>query len=261
MIFRLLLAGEFPLVAGLALAGTLDDRFYTAAVVLELGFCLYSRVKLGRWGRRTPIDWALVFLLLTLPVTLRASAMPEITLPQVWRLLAGAALFYALVNWAVDLRRLRLAVDAALALGILLAVAAPFIVRWNALKLLLIPAELYSRFRLLVVDSVNPNVIAGALVLLALLAAGLLLFAGREQTGWSTWERLLALVCLALSIVVLFLTQSRGGWLALLGGLGILLALRWRRGWMVLLAIAAAAALATDSDRSRRAGRTGGEQP
>ena len=43
---------------------------------------------------------------LTIPVTLWATALPEVTQPQVLRLLAGIALYYALVNWATTASRL-----------------------------------------------------------------------------------------------------------------------------------------------------------
>lgn len=220
-------------VALLILAGMLDSAWLPVAVLGAALFWPVRRLAYGRWSARTPLDWPLLLLLLMLPVTLWASAIPEKTLPQVWRLLAGAALFYALVNWVNSLARLRLALNLAQAAGISLALAAPVVVQWNALKLAFIPASLYQRFRVLVADPANPNVMAGSLVLLVPLGVALLLaepFAGRSQANW---ERLLSAVLVLLGGLVLFLTQSRGAWLALLVSLAVLALLRWRRSWLL----------------------------
>jgi putative inorganic carbon (HCO3(-)) transporter len=255
-------AVEFIVVAPVIAAAAVYSDFLIPALVIAALFWPLRRLVTGRWSVRTPVDWSVLLLLITLPVTLWASAVPEKTLPQVLRLLAGAALFYALVNWADppqfphrhrrwgnpckvrqssnDIRRwgeergVRLAVDGALAAGLLLALAAPFMVQWNTLKLAFIPPALYSHFRLLVGDMVNPNVMAGSLVVLLPMGMGLLLFAWRGLKGW---ERLLAVTFTLVCGAILLLTQSRGAWLALAAALVVLVILRGRWGWALALAV------------------------
>ncbi len=228
---------EFPLVGlaagAAAFAGSQQIAWLAGAVLLAGLFWPLRRAATGRWSVRTPLDWPLAWLLLLIPVTLWASAVPEKTLPQVLRLLTGAALFYALVNWRrMGGENLRLAADGLLAVGLLLALAAPFMVQWNTLKLAFIPPGLYAPFRLLATDPANPNVMAGSLVLLLPVGAGLLLYAWREMKAW---ERLLAAGFVLLGGGMLALTQSRGAWLALLVALAILVWLRFRWGWALVL--------------------------
>jgi putative inorganic carbon (hco3(-)) transporter len=233
---------EFIVVALAIGAAALRQAWLVPALVVAALFWPLRRLANGRWSVRTPVDWPVLLLLITLPVTLWASSVPEKTLPQVLRLLAGAALFYALVNsWGgchpplppSEERLFRLSVDGTLAAGLLLALAAPFVVQWNTLKLAFIPTALYSHFRLLVNDPANPNVMAGSLVLLLPLGIGLLMYA------WSclkNWERLLAGGFVLFGGAIFLLTQSRGAWLALAVALIVLVSLRGRWGWALALA-------------------------
>lgn len=209
-----------------------ESRWLTLTLAIGFAYWPLRRFATGHWSARTPVDWALVVLLLTLPVTMWATALPAKTLPQMQRLLAGVVLFYALVNWAKGWKRLRWSRDAAVGVGLLLAAAAPFVVQWNAVKLAFIPSELYARFRLLVADAANPNVMAGSLVLLLPLGAALLLFNWR---GAHLAERGLGVAFLLLGGAILLLSQSRSAWLALGAALAVLVILRWRRGWLVVL--------------------------
>jgi putative inorganic carbon (HCO3(-)) transporter len=239
---------EFLVVALAIGAATFQQAWLTPALVVAALFWPLRRFANGRWTVRTLVDWPLLLLLIMLPVTLWASSVPEKTLPQVLRLLAGAALFYALVNWA-NPWRLRLAVNGVLAAGLLLALAAPFAVQWNTLKLAFIPPALYTRFRILVADPANPNVMAGSLALLLPLGIGLLLFAWRNLR---IWERLLAGGFVLCGGAIFLLTQSRSAWLALGMALVIFVILRGRWGWVlaigvVLIALLLAARLGLSS--------------
>ena len=237
-------AFEFPIVAFAVLISAINSAWLAGAVIVSAAFWPIRRVVTGRWTRRTPVDWPVVLLLLMLPVTVWASVMPEKTLPQVLRLLAGAALFYSIANWAHSSVRLRQATNLLLAAGLLLALAAPFVVQWNVLKLAFIPSSWYSGFRLLVADPANPNVMAGSLVLFLLPAISLLLFAWQDLCRR---ERLLAGGLILAGGAALVLTQSRGAWFALLAGLALLALLRWRYGWLVVLAGIIGGALAVTS--------------
>lgn len=143
-------------------------------------------------------------------------------------------MFYALVNWVENDRKLHMLALVMLAICLLLALVAPFVVQWPTLKLAFIPSDLYRYFSVRVSDAANPNVLAGSLVLLLPLAIGLMMFAWREL---SWLERSLAVGAAATGIGVVILSQSRGAWLGLAAGLALLAILRWRWGWALVLAV------------------------
>lgn len=236
---RFLLLLEFPVVAILVASGMVSSRWLPAAPVGAVLFWLIRWLITGQLHKRTSADWGVVVLLLVLPVTLLVTLSPHTTLPQVLRLLGGTALFYAVIHWTDSPFRLRWLGVAASTAGIALALSALVMVEWPLAKLLL-PAGLYQHFILLVSDTVNPNVMAGSLVLLAPLPLSALLFAWREQ-HWI--ERLLSLLFAAVMVGVLVLTQSRSAWLAFAACLVVLVALRWRWGWLAIAMAVAAAVL------------------
>jgi putative inorganic carbon (HCO3(-)) transporter len=173
-----------------------------------------------------------LLLLFMVPVTLWATALPEITVPQVLRLLAGVLLFYAIVNWARSASRLRILVDGALLILLALALIAPFGVEWLNDKLIILPISIFDRLPLLLADAANPNVMAGYLILFMPLAFALPLFAWKDL---KSYERILALFVLVFSGVILFLTQSRGAWLGLLIAFAVLVVFRWRPAFVLML--------------------------
>src|SRR4051812_35425459 len=68
----------------------------------------------GHFSVRTPADRAIILLILMLPITLWVSPMAETTRPQVYRLLSGVAIYYAIANWARSRAQLRLLLDGTL---------------------------------------------------------------------------------------------------------------------------------------------------
>ena len=60
----------------------------------------------GRPSIPTPPDWTVTVLVLLVAVTLEATAFPDKTIPQVYRLLTGVGLFYAIANWGSSKARL-----------------------------------------------------------------------------------------------------------------------------------------------------------
>ena len=222
---------EIWVLAALVAGTMVTERLLPYAAAAAFFFLFVRWLANGHLTLRTPLDTALVLLLVMLPVTLWATALPDVTVPQVYRLLIGIAFFYAIVNWAITADRLRWGVLGSVLAGMLLAFGAVFSVQWAAGKLPLIPGDLYQRFTLLVADTVHPNVMAGNLVILLPVPLAGLLFAWRNLN--KSWRVLLLIVVLTM-IPILVLTLARGAWLAFGVASLLLVTLRWRRGWIVL---------------------------
>jgi putative inorganic carbon (HCO3(-)) transporter len=226
---KLAVAEIWP-VALLVAAGVAIMRLLPVAIAGAAVFWLVRWLAHGRLTVRTPGDWAMGLLVLTIPVTLWATALPEVTRPQVYRLLNGLALYYAIANWADSPSRLRWLATGLTAAGLLLACSAPVSVQWMAGgKLTFIPEALYRQFPLLLPDPIHPNVMAGALALILPCALSLPLFAWRSL---GPWERAVTAVATLVMLAVLALTKSRGGLMAVGTTLVLLAALRWRCGWL-----------------------------
>jgi putative inorganic carbon (HCO3(-)) transporter len=223
---------EIWVVLAVSLAALVRTELLPAAVITAAFFWLVRYAAYGRLSLRTPLDWSLLLLLLAAAVSIQVSVFPEITRPQVFRLLLGIAIFYALANWCNSPRRMRIAVLGLILAGLLLALGAPFIVAWATQKVPFIPSTFYRGFSLLVSDTVHPNVIAGSLVLLLPLALAWLVFAWNDSTRY---ERILAGMASLFISIALVLTQSRGAWIAYGAAIIVLPALRWRWGWAILL--------------------------
>lgn len=232
---------EFWLVTAAVAAGTAVPDLLPYALGVAALFWPLRWVVARRFTARTPADLPILVLLVLVPVTLWATALPEVTLPQVYRLLAGIALYYAFVNWARSLPRVYFLMLGLAAVGTIFALLAPFAVEWSLAKLPFIPASLYDRFQVLFADAAHPNVMGGYIVLLLPIALALPLYAFRHL-GWI--HRIWLVGASGLMLVVLVLTKSRGGWLALLAALLLLIVLRWRWGWfLVPVSFAAGAVL------------------
>lgn len=220
---------EIWVVAAVVAASFVWPHLLWAAVITAAFFWPVRRVASGRFSLRTPGDWAVVLMLAMIPVTLWATSLPEKTQLQVYRLLSGIALYYAVINWCNSRPRLRWMMIGVSLAGLGLALFAPFSVRWPSGKLLFIPEALYQRFLVLVADAVHPNVIAGVLVLILPLTLAWLGFAWKALRWAERWISGLAAL---LMLFTLALTQSRGAWLALGASLVLLFVLRWRWGWV-----------------------------
>ncbi len=234
-----LAAIELPVLALLVIGSIAVERLLPAALVVAAGFWLVRWLAYGLPTVRTPGDWAIGLLVIMVPVTLWATALPDVTRGEVFRLLMGVALYYAVANWAGSTARLLLVAAGLAAAGLALAALAPFLGGLPAVSAL-IPAALGRIFQRLS-SAVNANVIAGALAVLAPLAAALFIFPlPRRSLG----VRVLGLVAALAMVGVTTLTGSRGAWLGLAAAALVLIALRWRWGWLVAPLAAVAAGLA-----------------
>jgi len=215
---------------------------WAAAAVL---FVWALRLALnGRLCRRTPVDWPLWCLLATLPVTRWITADPALTQAALYRLLAGVAVFFAVVNWAVSAQRLSLVATVLVLGGMGLVVIAPLAnTSWSNTKLFnAVPIldRLPKVARPLIGEDINSNVLGAGLMLVCPVVFGML-------PGWATGgglraavQRLAMAASLLLMGAVLVLTQSRAALLGLAVGLAAMALLRWRRAryWAVLALLA-----------------------
>ncbi len=208
-----------------------------AAVLTAAAFRLVRLAATGRLSVRTPIDLPVGLILLMIPVTLWATALPELTRVQALRLLSGIGLYYAIANWGNTSQRLRLLLTGLLLAGAFLALTAPFSVVWPIGKLPFIPPGWYERFQNLLADSIHPNVLAGSLVLILPIALAWLL-AGWSRMDW--FERVFSGAVTLLLLGMLMLTQSRGAWMAAAIAIGLVLLLCFRRSWIWLAGLGAA---------------------
>jgi putative inorganic carbon (HCO3(-)) transporter len=234
-----LAAIELPILALLVVGSIISERLLPAALIVAAGFWPVRWLANGRPTVRTPGDWPVGLLVAMVPVTLWATAQPETTRTEVFRLLTGIALFYAVVNWAGSTVRLLLVTAGLAATGLGLAALAPFLGGLPTISGL-IPAGLEYIFQR-ISSTVNPNVIAGALSVLAPIAIALFLFPlPRRWLG----VRALGLVAALAMIGVIVLTASRGAWMGVVAAVLLLIASRWRWGWLATPLVAVAAGLA-----------------
>lgn len=225
-------------VALFTIAGVISAGFLPLAVVGVLVFWPMRWVAHRRLSLRTPLDWAVGLLMLMVPVSLWATTQYQETVTQSLRLLLGIFLFYAVVNWTNSPQRLSGALLGFHLLLIALSGVSLVSVEPPPGSLPLLPASWQSRIGWLAADQVNPNVMAGYLVMLAPLAVSFIVF----RLGDIPWRFAFALripgsFALIAGILTLWWTQSRGAMLGLGAALLVLICLRWRWGWLSLLVV------------------------
>ena len=194
----------------------------------------------------TPMNRPLALLLLWLPVTLWASNDTERSWAALGYLVLGIALYLALLNWPPTQHYPCLLVAAIGAIGLALAMTGPALLASIPTKIFIFSDELMQSKPVDLFGSgetINSNVLAGALLLPSLVLGALGLRWDWRPAGWVGWI-LPPLLGAAASFMLatLLLTQSRGAYLAVLVGMLLLLLLRWPRAWIVL-AVATVAAL------------------
>lgn len=233
---RLVERGELWLTLAFSLLWLFPNRysFMSLALVFPLWICRW--IARGRLFLPAPTDVPVAFLLLWLPVNLWASADWTLTRVALLQLAAGILLFLATYHWATTMHRLRLLAAFLSLIAIGMAIVAPMTVQWGGSKIFALPV-LYEVFSQRLPETINPNVLAGALVMLLPLPLALVTAKGAlgnsiRQRVWFAGPLLLAI---ALGGLTLMLTQSRGAYAALLGAVACLLGLRGRRARMLLL--------------------------
>ena len=175
---------ELGIVAISVLAGLVSARLLLPAIALASAFWLVRWLADGRLSVRTPGDWAIALLILMIPVTVWATPVPDVTRSQVYQLLLGMLLYYAVANWTTSSTRLRWIIGGMMLASLALVLLAPFTVHLQRAGPALALFEAFQRqLPPRLSDTINPNVLAGALVLLLAFVAGVLLFGWTQLRG------------------------------------------------------------------------------
>lgn len=218
------------------------DRFEMAEVAFGVGLLglgwVWRRLMIGIWYQRTPADWAIFFLFFVmLPVSVWAAPGPlrqEYALPRALILIWNFFLFWTVVSHASRRRELLyLVATGFIGVGLAFSVAALFGVQWgNKFPLLgpildRIPTPLAGLFA--GSGGLNPNQVAGTLLYVLPVGMALWVLVARQpKVRW--WLGIPMLGAVGVIGMVLLFTQSRGGLLGLIVGVGVMVMLRWRRG-------------------------------
>jgi putative inorganic carbon (HCO3(-)) transporter len=229
---RWLVRFELGIVTFLVIASLIALRLLLPAIILSSAFWPVRWLAHGRLSVRTPGDWAVLALVLMAPVTLWTTALPDVTRTLVYQLLLGILFYYAVANWTTSSIRLRRMIVGIMLASLALSLVAPFTVQlqfagpalgtFQGFQRLLSPS---------LSETINPNILAGTLVVLLTFVVGVLLF------GWRLlrWPVRLVGGCSALSMtIIILLTESRGALMALAVSGSILIVLRWRRSWIAV---------------------------
>ena len=239
----------WPLAVGVALA-TFTVRWAPWGLGLLALLWLVRWLGHGRLTVCTPVDWPTCLLLLSVPVTFWATTDVAVTFVAVSRLVAGLALAYGLANWARSQARVSLLALGMAGMGLGLALFALFsVTRPSETEAPFLPGEAYEQVPILVSDTVNPNMMAGALLMALPFPLAMLFLASPDAlppvsgavppiVGWALdgrwFRRIWFGVAALMTAAVLVLTQSRGGWIAGGVAIGVLLARRrWGLWWLI----------------------------
>jgi len=226
---------------------------------------------IGRPTVRTPMDIPILCLLLMLPVSLWASALPEVSLPKLLGIVLGVAFFYGVVNSAESARGVWGWAALLIAFGVGISCLSLIGTDWIAHKVLPL-GPIYGRLPRLIHNitsspggGFHPNQVGGALALVLPLSLAtclavwgsnpgiaLVTTPAVKRGGWKAWARLLlsrktssllATLSLILTAGVLILTQSRSAYIGVASGL-IVLAISRNRWFLLSVPSLAVSALA-----------------
>jgi putative inorganic carbon (HCO3(-)) transporter len=218
-------------VVGFLVAATFfSSALLILPIIAAIFFSVVRWISIGRISQHSPIDLIVFSILIWGGISFLVSNQPEVTSTQLLRLMNGLVLFYTVINWTGNKQRLRWLLSGLIAVGFVFSIFAFISVDWSTDKLFFIPSIIYDRFIILVSDTVNPNVLAGNLVILLPFALTILFFSWKQI---SRFEKGFAVVSAVSMLVMIALSQARGAWIALFITLMVFISLRWQWGWVV----------------------------
>jgi len=247
------------------------NRFTPVIAPVLLLPWLARKIARGHLTTRTAVDWPMVILLLMLPVSLWASPDLARSMPKLYGIILGVAVFYGVVNFVRGERHAWMVAAALVLAGPVISAVA--LLGTNS-RLLTLPKAWAPLSRLIDVlperlrGGFHPNQVGGVLSLLVPLVTSLLFLGFYKSRAIRArhWV-LIGLLALSLPLMAgtLVLTQSRSAFLGIAVSLVVLACFRHRwLGLALVLALAAAALvwgycgpqpiaewmLALDSDRN-----------
>ncbi len=246
----ILLGLIFLLISGLYLLLVLNDRVPTLGLSALGGLWLVYALLAGRISFSTPLDLPILGLIALLPLSLSISVDHALSLPKVYGLLLGAAIFYWIVNFVWDYQRLMWAILGMVLLGLGITILGAAGMDWSTSRF----ADLIPAVPQLADADIHVNTLGGALTFFIPILGALAwdggafdrLYLGRKRArGFlRIVYKVVVIVILLLAGGVLLLTDSRG---AILGvGVGLLALAIWkdrRFAWLIPIMLLAALAL------------------
>jgi putative inorganic carbon (hco3(-)) transporter len=250
---------EIPLLALVYIYFVVTDGVPLAAFGLIALIWLARAWTTGKLTVLTPLDLPILILLVWLPVSYAVSVYPWLSLPKIYGVLLGAVFFYAVVNQVETRRDLAWATFVLVPVCIAIAIAGLIGTDWAQSKIVS-ASFIYDRLPHFVqgiprsiAGGFARNGVGGTLTFIVPLLAALATFKSKVESqnskvnelgtrGWllitDNWLLFTALVwfALALSLVTLALTQSRGGILG--AAVGLLAVAIWRErrfAWVIVV--------------------------
>ena len=247
---------EIPLLAAIYLYFVISDS------VSGFAWVIIALIWLARWWTtgnvfpNTPIDFPILVLLVMLPVSLWVTIDMRASLPKVYGVLLGVIFFYAVIHHIATRRDLDWAIFWVVIVCIAIALAGLIGTDWAQGKILS-ASFIYDRLPHFIqgiprsiAGGFNRNGVGGTLtltipLLAAIVSQKLKVKNKKSEYGLTTgYWRLATGVALALSLITLALTQSRGGILGVTVGLLAVAVWRDRRfAWLIVLGLAGVLAL------------------
>jgi putative inorganic carbon (HCO3(-)) transporter len=180
--------------------------------------------------QRAPTDLVLVLLLIMVAVSVLLSPLPQRSLAALGPLAGGIVLYLLLAKWPWTRAQWNRIAWGIILMGAgigLVGMLVPDLIGGQHPVLQRLP--LVARLQRWLPDGFNPNVIAGAMVLLLPFGVARTL-AVRGVHGVGCWlRRIIAAMATVVMLGVLILSESRGGYLAAALGLLLLAFLCWQR--------------------------------
>jgi putative inorganic carbon (HCO3(-)) transporter len=210
------------------------------------------RIAHGRFLPPTPLDWPLALMSIMVLVSLFATFDISLSLGKITLLLFGIGLYYAVVEWASGRERLAQAVGAYMlagaALGLVGLLGTDWVGKFPALAQ--VAGQLPPLLQRLAGEETgfNANIVGGALLFVVPLQLAVTSWLWTSSPGVRRlrWLRVGALLCVALAVGTLLLTQSRNALISLSIGVVFLLWLAVKRArWPLALGAIVAALVVT----------------
>ncbi len=225
---------ELSAIIFITLVGIVFPQTLIYGTIIGLIFFVIRTVAKSQLTRRTPIDIAIFVFLVTILYTLFFSPNSQVTNPQVYRVIIGILVFYAIVNNILSIKNVYKLYWLLVFLNLLLAIYAILSIDWIIDKHLFIPKDIYKLLPSLNVERIHHNVLAGTLIFLFPLTLGVIIFSWKKV---NSYQKILLCTNSIIVFIVLFLSQSRGALIALGVTLIQIISFRFKRGPIIIALI------------------------